>query len=233
MLKKFHLHEQPIAEGHRLYEEGLEAMGVSHRRDDAMAFCKAKGQWLEFEPEPSNKHDPHAIRLVGCWRGFFGTKRRHVGYVPRETATRLHQLGLVDATRPRLLKTYVGHDNFVEIEFQITGPSEKFREYKPLTDAPWDQLKKLKQEGRLDEAEALLMTEVTKTEAEAKAKGFGVAPWAYRELALLYRKQKRLPDEIAILERYDAQPKAPGKSPAELAERLNKARELSNNRATG
>ena len=53
-----------------------------------------------------------------------------------------------------------------------------------------------------------------------------VAPWYYEKLAIIYRKQKRYGDEIAILERFERQPKAPGALPKKLAERLVKAKQL-------
>lgn len=43
---------------------------------------------------------------------------------------------------------------------------------------------------------------------------------------ILYRKQNRVSDEVAILERYDRQRKAPGTYPKKLKERLLKARRL-------
>jgi hypothetical protein len=72
--------------------------------------------------------------------------------------------------------------------------------------------------------EALLLKLVDATEAEARVERWGVAPAYYEELAILYRKQK-LPDrELAVLERYERQPKAPGVTPGRLAERLAKLR---------
>jgi len=52
--------------------------------------------------------------------------------------------------------------------------------------------------------------------------GSGVAPWYYEQLAIIYSKQKRYTDEIAVLQRYDRQPKAPGAMPVQLKERLEK-----------
>ena len=57
-------------------------------------------------------------------------------------------------------------------------------------------------------------------------KGWGVAPWYYEQLAIIYRKMKNFQAEIDILERYKKQEKAPGIGPSKLAARLIKAREL-------
>jgi hypothetical protein len=65
-------------------------------------------------------------------------------------------------------------------------------------------------------------------EAESKVGGqdWGVAPWYYEQLAILYRKGKDYSKEVEILERYEAQSKAPGMGPEKLALRLIKARGL-------
>lgn len=91
-----------------------------------------------------------------------------------------------------------------------------------------ESVKQLKREKRNAEAIALLLELVDATENESKqaGPGWGVAPWYYEQLAILYRREGRCNDEVTILERYQAQPKAPGVGPAKLAERLLKAREL-------
>ena len=90
-----------------------------------------------------------------------------------------------------------------------------------------DRVKQLKREKRHKEAIELLLKLVDATESESKAagRGWGVAPWYYEQLAIIYRKEKRIADEVAILERYEAQPKAPGAGPSKLKERLAKANE--------
>lgn len=52
-------------------------------------------------------------------------------------------------------------------------------------------------------AELLLWGIVLATEAEAATDGDGrVAPWAYEQLAIMARKAKAYPAEVAIIERY-------------------------------
>lgn len=87
-------------------------------------------------------------------------------------------------------------------------------------------VKALKKDGRLDEAEKLLLELVAATEAEDKVDKCGVAPWYYEELAKIYRKRKEYAQEIAILERFASQRHAPGASPPKLIERLEKAKQL-------
>ncbi|WP_243384123.1 tetratricopeptide repeat protein [Geothrix alkalitolerans] len=91
-----------------------------------------------------------------------------------------------------------------------------------------ETIKQLKREGRHSEAIQLLLQSVEATESESRfaGDGWGVAPWYYEQLAIIYRKEKRYEDEISILERYMAQPKALGVGPAKLKERLVAAKKL-------
>ncbi len=86
-----------------------------------------------------------------------------------------------------------------------------------------DQVTELKRQGKLDEAEALLLALIDATEAEAKAEKTIVAPWYYEHLAIVYRTQKDYASEVSVLERYSKQPRG---QKEKLLERLKKARAL-------
>lgn len=86
----------------------------------------------------------------------------------------------------------------------------------------------LQREGRLAEAEKLLLQIINTTELEVKLGSSGVAPWYYERLAIIYAKQKQYHKEVAILERFAAQKHAPGVSPPKLLERLKKAKDRLN-----
>lgn len=89
-----------------------------------------------------------------------------------------------------------------------------------------DTVKQLKSDKKHEEAITLLLQLVTAVEQEAIVAEWGVAPWYYEQLAVIYRKEKRYAEEVAILERYQSKSKAPGAKPSKLAERLIKAKEL-------
>src|SRR6266508_6942023 len=91
--RKYHLDEQQIPEGFQIFEERLEVAGVGFRKENAVAFANAKEGWLELEREFGNEHDPNAIKVIGCSKGCFETKRRFIGYVPREVAQAIVQGG--------------------------------------------------------------------------------------------------------------------------------------------
>lgn len=236
-MAKREYHLKNIPEGFQIFEERLEVAGIAYRKAEATRFIRGKNLWLELEREPSNKHDKNAIKVIGCSKGFFGTKRFFLGYVPQQVASAIVEGGFWGKVVPRLLKTYLSDRGFVEVLFQILGPKGQKYEYKQTkaiegehyTDYV-DKVKCLKQQKKYNEAIDLLLKLVEEIENEAKTagEGWGVAPWYYEQLAIIYRKQGRYGEEVAILEQYERQPKAPGVGPQKLAERLEKARQLKN-----
>lgn len=88
-----------------------------------------------------------------------------------------------------------------------------------------NDIKDLNKSKEVNEEERILLEMVNATEAESKAKNWGVAPWYYERLAILYKKQKKFDKEIEILERFARQKHAPGAKPLKLLARLAKARE--------
>jgi hypothetical protein len=85
-----------------------------------------------------------------------------------------------------------------------------------------DEVQQLIRENKLEDAEKLLAELVNATEDEAHQNNWGVAPWYYERLALVYRKKKDTESEIGILERFADQKHAPGATPPKLLSRLEK-----------
>lgn len=91
-----------------------------------------------------------------------------------------------------------------------------------------DDVENLKTLGKFEEAEILLLELINATEEEDKSRNWGVAPAYYEELAKLYRKNKNLTQEVAILERFAKQTHGNGVKSKKLLERLEKAKLLLN-----
>jgi hypothetical protein len=87
-----------------------------------------------------------------------------------------------------------------------------------------DEVRRRKREGALPNAECLLLRLIEATEAEARENRWGVAPWYYEQLAIIYSRKKDRAAELAALERYEKQTKAPGARPSKLAARLDRLR---------
>lgn len=89
-----------------------------------------------------------------------------------------------------------------------------------------EEIKNLKKVKKHDEAIWLLLKILDAIERESREFDDGVSPWYYEQLAIIYRKEKRVADEIKVLERFAAQKKSPGVKPKKLAEQLAKAKEI-------
>lgn len=234
-------HLDDIPDGFQIFEERLSVAGLAHRREAAADFVRGRELSLDFERETGNAYDANAIRVIGCKKWLFGTKRYFIGYIPANVSKLIVEGGYFERIRPRLLKTWMGDTGYVEVLFQILGP--KGERYKFLQVDPAflsqsrlgkdlhyidfiNQVKHLKKQSRLDEAIDLPLNLVAQIEKEAQQEGGGVPTWYYEQLAVIYRKQKRLHDEIAILERYLDHQKGAVLPNDSLAVRLQKARTL-------
>lgn len=83
----------------------------------------------------------------------------------------------------------------------------------------------LRRDGKLVEAELLLLALVAATERENEVEKMGAAPWYYEQLAVIYRGRKEPAKEVAILERclaHDQQQRLG----TEMSDRLKKAKAL-------
>jgi hypothetical protein len=92
-----------------------------------------------------------------------------------------------------------------------------------------EAVKQLKREKRNQEAIELLLKLIDAVEGETEAYksnriDWFTAHWYYEQLAIIYRKEKKYSDEVAILERHQQINNGAGST--KLAERLKKAREL-------
>ncbi|MBY0445702.1 MAG: hypothetical protein K2Q15_10890 [Burkholderiales bacterium] len=214
-------HLTDIPDGMQIFEDRLPVAGISYQAEAAARFVQDADLWIEFERDHLNVHDKNAIKVIGC-AGYGRSARYFLGYVPAEIAAKIVEKGYFDQVKPRLLKTYLSEGGYVEILFQLLGLKGRRAAYGKPANAVDSvaQVKYLKEERRHKEAIALLLKVVNKTEKEALRKNQGVAPWCYEELAIIYRKENQLDKEIAILERFEEQPKSPGAMPAKLAERL-------------
>ncbi|MDL5361323.1 hypothetical protein [Halalkalicoccus sp. NIPERK01] len=131
-----------------------------------------------------------------------------------------------DATNsPDQQETISDSDNFDRyLDARDNWQFERIDEYEfeHYTDAI-ERIKQLKRERRHDEVEDLLLWCIDFAENEVAAYGWDTVPPAYyRHLAIVYRKDDRNDDEVAILERYIDQ----GGEMEGMISRLERAREL-------
>ena len=112
-------------------------------------------------------------------------------------------------------------------ELGRTQPIEKpgYYQGRHFSTFPTD-VEELLRAGETAKAEDLLLHLVDATEEDSRKHKYGVAPWYYEKLAILYRKQQDYGKEVEILERFARQEHFLGAKSSILLERLDKARNL-------
>ena len=224
-----------------------DVVGIPYRRGAARAFAKAVAKaervglayGLRLEPEPENPVDPRRpLKWSGSperrrWFSGAQIQQWHVGYLDAELAAELHEHLLSQGVEiaGELYSVYVA-GRYIDIKLIVLAPPGHSHRARTERHPPEGDhianvvanVKALKRDSRLDEATNILLAECNRQEADAVKHGWGVAPWYYEQLAIIYRKMGRFSDEVEILERYARQPKAPGAAPSKLAERLERAR---------
>lgn len=114
-------HLDDIPDGFQIFEERLSVAGLAHRREAAADFVRGRELSLDFERETGNAYDANAIRVIGCKKWLFGTKRYFIGYIPANVSKLIVEGGYFERIRPRLLKTWMGDTGYVEVCFKFWG----------------------------------------------------------------------------------------------------------------
>ena len=115
----------PIQVGYEIYYENLEIQGIQDRQTTVWQFIQGSNHLLDWEQEPSNPQDPHAIKIFGVSEQIFSTKRDMLGYVPGDVAKQIVSSGLWPFLQLRLDYISVATQGFIAIRFQILGPIRK------------------------------------------------------------------------------------------------------------
>jgi hypothetical protein len=122
------IYSRPIPEGMSVLESYLSVAGISHRKDDVIAFVEGKGHRLEFRAEPRNPQDRNAIKVFGVSKGWLFWRKRHIGYVPTEVAQEIADAGLIKKIALHLDRIWVGgkddghDDTVISIRFDLLVP---------------------------------------------------------------------------------------------------------------
>ena len=187
------------------------------------------GETVRLVREPDNPHDENAVAVIS-------TRGVRLGLLPvsvaAEVAIEMDEGAVVDAHVYELLLPRPEFQ-FANVVLYVKISGTKFTPFSThsVVKAPEAQrthllmnsLIRLKREDRLEDAEGLLLEECDRQEQESQTTRLGVAAWYYEQLAVIYARQGRYAEELAILERYDRQTKEPGTGSRRLQARLERA----------
>lgn len=99
--------------------------GLEYQKSTAIKFAQASNQELTLEQEPNNPHDKNAIKLIGI----SGLNKFFIGYLPKELSEQIVATGLFDSVKARLVRIYVGKEDFLEFHYQIIGPKVEKKKF--------------------------------------------------------------------------------------------------------
>ena len=108
-------YKNPIPKGYQIYRSGLPIAGISYRKGDVIDFLQGVHHSLEFHRDPSNEHDPNAIKIIGI----SSAGRFHIGFIPAEEAEIVVKRGFFDYILPRLNHLYLSDSGYIEIDYDI------------------------------------------------------------------------------------------------------------------
>jgi len=111
----------PIPDGYRIFFGEMEVAGIAHRKTEALQAFSGKGVSLAVEAEPTNEYDVNALKVIAFKKGFFRTKKLHIGYIPKETAEIIKTKNLNNQLLPRLKELWVGDRGGFIVRIDILG----------------------------------------------------------------------------------------------------------------
>lgn len=131
--------DSPIPKDRQIFAKHMPVAGLGYRKKEALNFAKSNNQSLSLQKDDSNEHDSNAIKLIGI----SGSTNYFVGYLPKELAAQIAGTGLFDCLTVRLVRIFIGNDDFLDIHYQIIGPKDEKKKFDDfLTNQPVDSEQK-------------------------------------------------------------------------------------------
>ena len=113
----------------RVFEYGVEVAGIRNRYFHAKRFVRRSKRKIYLQPEPGNRQNSTAIRVIGKSRGWFFEVNNCIGYVPADIARKLVVTGIQDKVEARLQMIYLEDRDSSYIRFDILGSKDDYDAY--------------------------------------------------------------------------------------------------------
>jgi len=122
-----HKFDLPIPKGQRNFVSQFDLAGTWNYTDGISKMMKNPDSKILLVPEPTNRYDKNAIKVVAVVKGWFGfSSEKILGYVPKHlTAQVRHARELGCSIRP--MNMWVGdYDNDSRFTMALTGDKSKY-----------------------------------------------------------------------------------------------------------
>lgn len=123
-------YDDAIPAGYRIFSE-FEIAGVQYRRDELkQVIRRGKGFRLFLEPDPKNKHDPFAVKVMARYTVWWILPLVvQIGYVPAAKARRVSEAKCFDDFQLRRRSLWIGDMKGIAFTVQILGPKESYKDF--------------------------------------------------------------------------------------------------------
>lgn len=128
-MSKNNKYNEPIPKGYRIYFGDLEVAGIKHRIDAFESALSGRFLGLQMYHDKRNKHDKNAIEIYMRVKGWFFTKSYHIGFVPKDVAKQVAELGCYDDIQPRLRSVWLGDRGGARASFDLLGLKTEYAKY--------------------------------------------------------------------------------------------------------
>lgn len=125
-----------IPSGMKVFEHGLEVIGVNSRKSYARRFLKRSMRQIYLQPDSDNELDSDTLLVMSRSRGWFLQTKKCIGYVPADVARKLIVTGMENRVIIRLQLIYIEDKDLVHIRFNVLGPIVDFEKYSSGSDSP-------------------------------------------------------------------------------------------------
>ena len=117
----------PIPPGHQIFvnDFGLEEFVA----DRAFRLLERGDGWLELGRESPSREDGRLIAVISCRKGFLGTKRQFIGWVPNNIAETIIQKNMFEVIKPRFRNLWEGDRDRSNLYMDLTGPKDRYKDF--------------------------------------------------------------------------------------------------------
>ena len=112
-------------QGYIIFMDNVEVPFHPRYKDALKKWVESKDLSITLEREPNNPVDTNAIKIIGLSKGFFGTKRRHIGYVEKAIAKKIVEKDFADKVYGELREIGINPDGeWIGVRYHLCGLKE-------------------------------------------------------------------------------------------------------------
>ncbi len=127
--------KEPIPKGLRIFVKQFEVMMAKEYISQIEKIADSKSPEIVLEPEPKNKYDKNAIKVLARKKILFWENTLMLGYLPRGLAKFITEYNLINSLMPRAKSIWFGDEGGFSFTIDLLGKKDEYKSYKKLEDS--------------------------------------------------------------------------------------------------